>query len=129
MGRAFISYDAERHGNYKHLISAWVANDNSISFSDVSTDTNINSTNNTYIRSVIKSRIRLANCFIVLVGDYTSMNRWVEWECMKAMEMLKPIYVIRIGYYNMPSVLNGYWNLYIVNGFNKENIAYVLNRH
>lgn len=127
MTRAFISYDADRHGQYKRIIKAWEATDQYFIFNDNSTDRSVNSTNISYIKSVIKSDIQRSDVFIVIAGDYISSNKWVAWECEQARKMLKEVFVIKEDpSYKIPSELNGYYNMTILEGFNKNNISRAL---
>ena len=122
----FVSYDADRHGQYKHLISAWSINDDYFIFEDNSTDRSVNSDNAAYIKQRIKNDIARSSIFLVIVGDYTSKNKWVNWECEVAKKMNKPIAVIKIhDRFGLPSELQnnyGFYGFYIYNGFTKENV-------
>lgn len=124
--KIFISYDYDRHNNYKNLLLAWKATTPSLRFADNSVDVSINSNDISYIRSVISSSIKDSDIFLLIVGDYTSKNVWVEWECLKAMKLNKWIYVIKTGDYNTPSCLLGYRWMTTFYGFSKENLRRIV---
>ena len=128
MKNIFFSYDVDRHGNYKNLIKAWEKHDEYFSFNDNSIDSSINSTNASYIKSKIRNTIEESDVFVVIVNDYTSSNKWVNWECKIAREKFKKVIVIKVkDYFKLPEELTGYYNLDEYIGFNKENIRSALN--
>ncbi len=120
----FVSYDMERHGNYKNTLLMWEANENiDFSFNDNSTDTSINSTNISYIKSRIKDKIQSSQLFMVIIGDYAASNRWVDWEGEVAKDLGKRIIAVKIeSHYSLPESIKNYWNVEIVNGFEKDKI-------
>ena len=122
--KAFISYDVERHGNYKNLIKAWEAIDLEFEFNDNSIDTSIDSINVSYIKTKIKKYIDESDIFVVIVGDYASSNKWVDWECGVARSLFKTIRVIKVeSHFKVPSSINGYHKVDVYNGFTKENLS------
>ena len=128
MKKAFVSYDADRHGNLKHLVKAWEDSDPYFQFNDHSIDTSINSMNVSYIKSRIREAIRNCDVFIVIVGDYTSSNKWVNWECQVAREFWKTIKVIKVKpYFLIPNSIYGYYRNIIYNGSTKANWDHALN--
>lgn len=61
---------------HKNLLVAWAKNDNGffdIKFDDTSVGVSINSTNATYIKSVIKGKISDSSVFLCLVGEPTKV--------------------------------------------------------
>lgn len=128
MKKTFVSYDAERHGNYKQLIKAWASTDQHFIFNDNSIDTSVNSTNADYIKTRIRKNIDDADIFVVIVGDYASSNKWVDWECDVARSLFKDIKVIRVeSYFKIPNSIDGYYNMTVYDGFTKENLYKALN--
>lgn len=108
----FVSYRADTEGNlYKNLLVAWSKNDNGhfdIKFEDASVGVSLNSTNATYIKSVIKKKIESSDTVLVLVGENTSGSDWVNWEIDKASELGKKIVAVKIkSSYTTPASLYG----------------------
>ena len=117
--KIFFSYDYDRHRNYKNLIKAWEIRSYVYPFTDISVDTSINSDNTTYI----KSKIDESNAVFVIVGDYTSSNKWVDWEIEYAMSRSKRIVVIKTEEHLLtPKKLINYNNCTQYIGFNLENV-------
>ena len=108
----FVSYRADSEGGlYKNLLVAWSKNDNGhfdIKFEDTSVGVSLNSTNATYIKSVIKKKIESSDTVLVLVGETTHGSEWVNWEIDKASELGKKIVAVKIkSSYTTPSSLYG----------------------
>ncbi|MBN6887779.1 antiphage defense system Thoeris ThsB-like protein [Cytobacillus horneckiae] len=98
--KVFVSYhSATEDTNHKNLLVAWSKNDNGhfdIKFDDTSVGVSINSDNATYIKSVIKGKIKESNVFLCLIGKDTHKSDWVKWEIDKAVEMDKKIVAVKI---------------------------------
>jgi hypothetical protein len=98
--KVFVSYhSAVEDTRHKNLLVAWSANDNGhfdIKFDDTSVGVSINSTNATYIKSVIKGKISESSVFLCLIGKDTHKSDWVKWEIDKAVELKKKIVAVKI---------------------------------
>lgn len=98
--KVFISYRADEEGSrYKNLLIAWTKNDNGyfdLDYNDTSIGTSINSTNASYIKSVIINKIKSCNTFLCLIGEHTHKSDWVQWEIDKANELNKKIVAVKI---------------------------------
>lgn len=96
----FVSYKSEiEDTTHKNLLVAWSKNDNGhfdIKFDDTSVGVSINSTNASYIKTVIKGKISSSSVFLVLVGKNTHKSDWCKWEIEKAVELGKKIVVVKI---------------------------------
>lgn len=108
----FVSYRADSEGNsYKNLIVAWSKNDNGhfdIKFEDTSVGIGINSTNASYIKSVIKKKILSSDTVLVLIGENTAASDWVNWEIDTAFSLNKKIVAVKIkNSYTSPSSIYG----------------------
>ena len=110
--KVFVSYhSAEEDTRHKNLLVAWSKNDNGhfdIKFDDTSVGVSINSTNATYIKSVIKGKISESGVFLCLIGKDTHKSDWVKWEIDKAVELKKKIVAVKISNsYTSPSNILG----------------------
>jgi hypothetical protein len=98
--KVFVSYhSAQEDTLHKNLLVAWSKNDSShfdIKFDDTSVGVSINSTNATYIKSVIKGKISESPVFLCLIGENTHNSDWVKWEIEKAVELKKKIVAVKI---------------------------------
>ncbi|MDY6895747.1 MAG: TIR domain-containing protein [Thermotogota bacterium] len=107
--KIFISYDYDNDKQYKNLLVAWDKNDLfDFKFYDQSVDVSVNSTDASYIKSVIKSRISDSTHLLCLVGSRTYLSSWVEWEIKTAVDLGKKIIGVKIDNgNNSPSSLLG----------------------
>ena len=98
--KIFISYHSDTEGTtHKNLLVAWSKNDNGhfdIKFDDTSVGVSINSDSASYIKSVIKQKIKDSTVFLSLVGENTHKSDWCLWENEKAVELGKKIVVVKI---------------------------------
>ncbi|HFI0405726.1 TPA: TIR domain-containing protein [Streptococcus suis] len=68
----------------------------------------MNSTNATYIKSVIRERIKNSDVVLCLVGKNTSSSDWVNWEIETAYQLNKKIVAVKIERgYDTPLALYG----------------------
>jgi hypothetical protein len=110
--KVFVSYhSAKEDTTHKNLLVAWSKNDNGtfdIKFDDTSVGVSINSTNATYIKSVIKGKISESPIFLCLIGENTHKSDWVKWEIDKAIELKKKIVAVKIqkSYTSPSNILN-----------------------
>ncbi len=110
--KIFVSYRADDEGSrYKNMLVAWSENDRffpEVKFYDTSIGTSINSTNATYIKSVIRERIKNSDIVLCLVGKNTSSSDWVNWEIETAYQLNKKIVAVKIERdYDTPLALYG----------------------
>lgn len=98
--KVFVSYKNEdQDRRYKNLLVAWSESDHNhfdIKFEDLSVGVSINSEDATYIKRVIKERIRDCQVFLMLVGKNTGDSDWCMWEIEKAVELNKKIVSVKI---------------------------------
>lgn len=110
MKSLFISYyhEDEKH---KNLLKAWSQNDNGyfdIKFNDNSVGVSINSTDATYIKMVIKDKIKNSSAFLCLIGENTANSDWVNWEIETAYNAGKKIIAVKIdSTYDSPNSILG----------------------
>lgn len=65
-------------------------------FYDESVQTPVDSENSSYVRSVIKRKIRSADVLLCLVGNATAWRDWIEWEIRTAASLRKGICAVRL---------------------------------
>lgn len=106
--KIFISYDYDGDKHYRRLLSAWDANESfEFSFEDHSTPY-INSEEAGRIKAAITTRLKGAECLLVIVGSETSQSDWVDWEIAKAGELGLSLVAVKIDRRNVsPSGLLG----------------------
>jgi hypothetical protein len=94
--KVFISYYSKGDCHYKNLIVAWSKNNKfKLNLEDVSTDTNIKSKDENYLKRRMKEKIGESECVIVFVGEDTHKRSWVAWEIERAIELKKPIVAVK----------------------------------
>ena len=94
--KIFISYDYDNDKHYKNLLVAWDKNDLfDFTFYDYSIDVSVNSTDATYIKSIIRQRINSCTHFLCIVGDKTHKSGWVTWEIETAVGLGKNIIAVK----------------------------------
>jgi MTH538 TIR-like domain (DUF1863) len=82
--RVFVSFQFE-DVRYATLMDAWAANENDeFTFYGERLKVAVNSTEATYIRRVLKAKIRRARVLVCLIGADTARSRWVRWEIRTA---------------------------------------------
>jgi hypothetical protein len=108
--KIFISYDYDNDKHYKNLLLAWDSNKEfDFNFYDTSIDVSVNSKDVSYIKSVIKERIKASSIFLLLVGEKTSKSNWIEWEINTAIELQKELVAVKIdNEYSPPSNIYGH---------------------
>lgn len=62
-----------------------------VTFTEVTKDEPINSTNAVYIKSRLKAKIVASNAFLALAGIYASHSDWMIWELQTAKDNGIPI--------------------------------------
>lgn len=109
MENVFVSY---QHGDakYKNMLVAWSENDSNhfdIEFNDRSVGVSINSENATYIKAVIKGRIKNSDTLLCIIGEETADSDWVNWEVETAVALKKSIVAVKIdqNYPSPPAIL------------------------
>jgi MTH538 TIR-like domain (DUF1863) len=105
----FISFDYDNDKHYKNLLLAWDKHDDfDFGFYDGSLRESINSTNATYIKSLIKPKIVAASRLLCIVGTETSKSSWIDWEIQTAKDNYKKLIGVKIAKDNTsPSGLIG----------------------
>jgi len=102
--KIFISYDYDNDKHYKNLLVAWDKNDLfDFSFYDSSVDVSVNSVDATYIKSVIKGRIKSSSHFLCIVGEDTYKSDWVTWEIETAIDLGKKLVAVKTNANNTSS--------------------------
>lgn len=92
----FISYEYGRDKDFVNGIRGLIENPNiDITFYDKSVTQEINSTNESYIKSVILEKIKSASMLLCIVGEDTHSSPWVKWEIEKARENYKEVVFMR----------------------------------
>jgi hypothetical protein len=80
MNRVFLSFAAEDIGQVRGLRLLAANPDYSLEFFDESVRREIDSTNESYVRSVIRDKINRTSVTVCLIGTTTHASRWVDWE-------------------------------------------------
>ncbi len=85
--RTFVGFSSTDI-HYYRLMQAWKANQNiDFNFADCQLATEINSENESYIKSKCRQRINMAGTFAVLIGkDTRTKHKYVRWEMEVAVE-------------------------------------------
>jgi hypothetical protein len=85
--KIFVSYDYDNDKHYRYLLSAWDANKSfAFTFEDHSTPY-INSEDAARIKAAISSKLKNADCLLVIIGEKTATSGWVAWEIERAQEL------------------------------------------
>lgn len=107
--KIFISYDYDNDKHYKNLLVAWDSNDLfDFNFFDQSVDVSVNSTDASYIKSVIKGKVKGSTHLLCVIGKDTHKSGWVEWEIKTAVDLDKKIIGVKIDNdYTSPSAILG----------------------
>lgn len=87
LSRTFVGFSSTDI-RYYWLMQAWKANEHiDFNFTDCQLENEINSENETYIKSKCRERINMAGTFAVLIGqDTRSKHKYVRWEMEVAIE-------------------------------------------
>ena len=67
-----------------------------LDFFDSSLSVAIDSENSSYIKQVLRDKIRRASILVCLIGNGTAWRDWVDWEIRKAYEMGKGVCGVRL---------------------------------
>ena len=126
--KVFISYHSKGDSHFKNLIMAWAKNESlKLNFEDYSTDTNINSKDEDYLKRRMKEQISKANTFIVFIGKHTHKRAWVSWEIGQAKILEKRIVAVKENRkYKSPKPLLGSGAIWVY-GFSEKGIRNALN--
>lgn len=99
-----------------------------VEFKEVTKNEPINSTNATYVKSVLRSKIKESNIVIGLAGIYASYSDWMEWELKTSNDNNIPIIGLKpYGNLKVSSVVKSY-SKEIVN-WNTESIVAAIKEH
>lgn len=125
--KVFISYHSKGDSHFKNLIMAWSTNEKfALSIEDFSTDTNIESKDEAYLKRRMREQISKAESFIVFVGKDTHTRPWVEWEIEQAIELKKKIIAVKENrMHKSPRSLLGCGAIWVY-GFSEEGIRNAL---
>ncbi|MCW9059956.1 MAG: TIR domain-containing protein [Gammaproteobacteria bacterium] len=94
--KVFISYHSKGDGHFKNMIMAWANNEKfKLNIEDFSTDTNIKSKDEAYLKRRMREQIRKADNFIVFIGKDTHKRPWVAWEIEQAKALSKRIIAVK----------------------------------
>jgi len=78
------------------LLVAWDKNDLfDFSFYDASVDVSVNSEDASYIKTVIKGRIKASSHLLCIVGKETHKSAWVTWEIETAIDLGKKLVAVK----------------------------------
>ena len=94
--RLFLSFHAEDRLQVNGFRLMAYSPNSPIDFYDGSVRTAINSLQSTYIRSVIREKIRKCSVVVCLIGNGTAWREWVDWELETALELGKGVCGIRL---------------------------------
>ena len=89
--RLFLSFHAEDRLQVNGFRLMAYSPNSPIDFYDGSVRTAINSLQSTYIRSVIREKIRKCSVVVCLIGNGTAWREWVDWELETALELGKGV--------------------------------------
>ena len=78
--RAFLSFAAEDLPQVRGLRLLAANPGYDLEFFDESVTKEINSTNESYVRSVIRDKINRTSVTVCLIGATTHRSKWVDWE-------------------------------------------------
>ncbi len=103
----FISFDYDNDLRYKNLLLAWDENKEfDFRLYDSSLKDAVNSTNATYIKSVIKPKIQASSNLLCIVGERSWESPWIDWEIQTAIDLKKKLIGVKIEKaYKSPSAL------------------------
>lgn len=94
--RVFLSFHAEDKLQVQGFrLMAYNPNVD-LDFYDGSLQVPVNSERATYIRRIIRERIRRASVLVCLIGNGTAWREWVDWELRTGVEMGKGICGVRL---------------------------------
>ncbi|EXU76887.1 TIR domain-containing protein [Erwinia mallotivora] len=65
------------------------------SYEEVTVDKPVNSEDATYIKRVLREKIKSSDVFIVVAGMYTCHSEWMQWEIETAVKNQIPVIGIR----------------------------------
>ena len=94
--RLFLSFHAEDRAQVQGFRLMAMNPSVDIEFYDASVRTAIDSENSTYVRSVIREKIRRASILVCLVGNGTAWREWVDWEIRTAVALRKGVCGVRL---------------------------------
>jgi hypothetical protein len=67
-----------------------------VDFFDASLREPVDSKNSSYVRSVVREKIRRASVIVCLIGDGTAWRDWVDWELQVGRELGKGVCGVRL---------------------------------
>lgn len=99
-----------------------------VEFKEVTKNDPINSTNATYVKTVLKDKIKQSNIVIGLAGIYASHSEWMDWELKTSNDNNIPIIGVKpYGNTNVSSVVQSY-SKEVVN-WNTESIVAAIKKY
>ena len=86
--KVFVSYDHSEDVHYKRLMQAWDANPEfDFEFDSRGPDVAIDSDEASKIKAALTTKMKSAECLLVIVGKKTYSSKWVTWEISRAKEV------------------------------------------
>jgi hypothetical protein len=94
--RLFLSFHAEDMQQVRGFRLMAANPKVNLDFYDISQRVAINSENGSYIKTVLREKIRRASVLVCLIGNGTAWRDWVDWEIRTALEMGKGVCGVRL---------------------------------
>lgn len=134
LSRCFVGFSSTDK-QYFDLMKAWKANNKStFDFINCQLANEINSENESYIKSLCKERINMSSTFIQLIGKDTKFKyKYVRWEAEVAIEKGCRIICVNLNgdksynYDTCPPILNNIGAVFVP--FNAKIIQYALDNY
>jgi hypothetical protein len=106
--RLFLSFHAEDKPQVQGFRLMAMNPKVDLDFYDSSLAVAINSENGSYVKQVLRDKIRRASVLVCLIGNGTAWRDWVDWEIRTAYEMGKGVCGVRLkgSYGRRPPVLS-----------------------
>jgi hypothetical protein len=94
--RLFLSFHADDRQQVQGF-RLMAQNDNiELEFHDASVRVPINSENSSYVKQIIRNKIKYASVLVCLIGNGTAGREWVDWEIQSAHELGKGLCGVRL---------------------------------
>lgn len=94
--RVFLSFHAEDLPQVRGFRLMAATPNIALGFHDGSVREAVDSDSSSYIRGIIKGKIRQSSVLVCLIGNGTAWRDWVDWELQTAYEMRKGVCGVRM---------------------------------